>query len=987
MSLNINLVAEANVAPNDQEFLQRIFASVARDKKRALSEEQDPLVAAIFEEYNSISWRADRSQIQASTSIRNVLRSRAIALALFDDGGRLDLEHVQRAIQLLEKALYPLGPGRLYDSERQEWILTSLKRLEGSKELQRLVQNVHASHANPIANELIRETLRLTPKDPITDREARAAALSAWFTYLRQSVGSCFATAPTIIIHQEQSEQFFRDVAELLTTGQLKRTFGGKEYAAPLSPSWGAGDLKRQIVVRKGESDNQLELWLCPGILNALVETDLIDGAQPLRTRLAQAKAVLAKAIDAICGPRSEAVTSSETLLKTCLMQHLEMPLEQTDDEQARGPIFAVGGVLQGSFASGGATHKSRQLTKLMEQATVSFKLLADNALLKSWEFTVASFAETKPTFTRWNLYASLGVNYDDVGGIGECIYTISKDRLDRQNNEVQDYQAQYDMMYPLVKNLESRLRTASTEKEIRWLKSDYQSKSYEFRRITEMRDDANRLAHWWANIPKMVLSYYDMLFPQYFQEVYDADMHDVGPNPYDDSPAGFRLLYKWGRTNSSQWTRIHTVDEYIDALANFFTITERELSQYAEFEGREKELSDLISEVVRRVRSREFIESAFDRMADKNRVPRVKDPLNNLDKVSKKPWVYTSGGSLDSLVGCYWKREEKLTQVEKWMESPTELLVTVIDALRDIPNADLDPFLENPTRSMLMHSPTHAFLLKPGSPNLRAALESKSFTYTWVRDKLILPRERFSSGIKLDVSQMQFLVDEIAQVLPLEQQHYFRKTCGTVWGTASPMAFRAEVEKKLGSSHRGLASISMDLIDTVLYRSLPLTSIEQLEKRVETVVSAVPGMDRIKKSDLNELLSRIQKNLLGIRCLTAQQLISICCSVVLIALNETSYSEDLFKKIVSQARLEGYLLPEPILFADTNWVHDKFAFVVNPGTAELEFWRTDPLGYTGSPISAWKQWLDGSHKEHKWGVYTRPSEYVTADGSPFQIR
>ena len=52
---------------------------------------------------------------------------------------------------------------------------------------------------------------------------------------------------------------------------------------------------------------------------------------------------------------------------------------------------------------------------------------------------------------------------------------------------------------------------------------------------------------------------------PEYFQEVYDADMHeDVEGSLYDDSPAGFRLLYKHGRRNPGTWTLIHTPESIL---------------------------------------------------------------------------------------------------------------------------------------------------------------------------------------------------------------------------------------------------------------------------------------------------------------------------------------------------------------------------------------------------------------------------------------
>ena len=72
-----------------------------------------------------------------------------------------------------------------------------------------------------------------------------------------------------------------------------------------------------------------------------------------------------------------------------------------------------------------------------------------------------------------------------------------------------------------------------------------------------------------------------------------------------------------------------------------------------------------------------------------------------------------------------------------------------------------------------------------------------------------------------------------------------------------------------------------------------------------------------------------------------------------------------------------GYAMPKPILFADTNWVKEYFAFTVNPGNRRLELWRTDILGTTGYPMSIWEHWLNGSQRQAQWGVYTKPQEYT----------
>ncbi len=67
----------------------------------------------------------------------------------------------------------------------------------------------------------------------LTDRHVICAILSALLCPLRQSVGSCFATAPAILVHEEQLELFLDDMQQLLYKGHSDSCFGrGGVYGA-----------------------------------------------------------------------------------------------------------------------------------------------------------------------------------------------------------------------------------------------------------------------------------------------------------------------------------------------------------------------------------------------------------------------------------------------------------------------------------------------------------------------------------------------------------------------------------------------------------------------------------------------------------------------------------------------------------------------------------------------------------------------------------
>jgi len=266
----------------------------------------------------------------------------------------------------------------------------------------------------------------------------------------------------------------------------------------------------------------------------------------------------------------------------------------------------------QSGRSSGGKGQACAHYFLALDQAKKSFKMLTDNALLKCWEFTVASFAETKATFSRWNLYSSLGFRAEEPGGIGGCLYETINSKVQACNREVEEFHEQYSYLYLVVREIESRMRHAASEEELRWVRADYQAKSAELATLQQLRDEAQMRARHYANLFQHLIDTYLALFPSYFQEVYDAEMMDVSGSIYDDSPAGFRLLYKHGRTNTAMWSWITNTQEFVEMLASFFMAAEREIEHQELFKGIEKELAEVTSVIVNHVRTEKFFGDRF---------------------------------------------------------------------------------------------------------------------------------------------------------------------------------------------------------------------------------------------------------------------------------------------------------------------------------------------------------------------------------------
>lgn len=978
MDPEVSVFEKAQIPSSDPRFLKRVFFQTAKGRKE---KKQNSYSAFAEEEFGSLSRRFEKSLFQEASLARNLIRARKIAEFLITDQGELKLGELPLLLEELEAHAYFLGPGWESDAPRQAHLISLLKLLHENKALQRALRLISRPENNKNADDIIRQTLLLPENSGINDALARKAALSALLCHLRQNVGSCFATAPAIILQNEQPEQFLKDIDELLSTGRMKRVAGGVEYSVPLTHSFGSGNLSKAVAV---ESSNSEQIALSPGLLHGFENAGLIDSSLHLKEKIEKSKNLVLEALKNELQKRGgqQFLITAENVIKAVLMAHFKINEKELAEYLDRPRLLVQTTLMmsapQSAHGMGGKGEACSAYLVALEKAKIGFKIVEENALLKSWEYTLASFAETKPGFTRWNMYASLGFNSDEPGGIGAYLYGEIKDKLDRANSKVQEMQYDYETVYSQLKFMEGRMRGASSEREAHWLRMEYEAKRNEYNTLEEIRNREHFKAQRYANLLSEMIDAYDELFPNYFQEVYDPDMHDVEVGPYEDSPAGFRLLYKHGRKNTGQWTLIHNPQEFIEALVSFFSATEIELVGREEFEGLQQDISDLVTGLILHVRKDEFMETAFHRMAKAHDAPLIKDPLKHLDKIDKKPWAYTSGGTMDNLVACYFKLGHKPFQQERWVEDETELLVFLLDTLKQMPPG-VSEEVKRGARRVLIHSPTHAFTVKGDFPELVQSLSQELFTYTYVRDHLIVPYQKFIERQLLTPAMSSYLFNQLSEKIPKEFRPRFNALSVQLFGERTPSEFRSalclEVEHDKLLYRNGYPVVSREAVDSLLFESLPFTPREKWAARMTKLLKDLPGL-----SDHADAISKGIDEIIALRgeeeFLSAQQLQNLCKALLCRILNETSTPYNYSLLVADKARELGYAMPVSLRFADTNWVNDYFAFLVNPGTGTLDFWRVNADANQGFRMSSWDMWLNGSRKDRTWGLYTKPHEY-----------
>lgn len=828
----------------------------------------------------------------------------------------------------------------------------------------------------------------------ITLRDARCAVLSAWMCYLRQNVGSCFASAPAIVVQQYQPNYFLSDIKQLLGQRGISRVIEGQEFTVPISQSQGDGvffntfsekELKQSPVVR----------WVCQEVF------------QCSRVPMTVWRRLF-----------SQTGTASLAKLFQGLIQHQS----QQQSHNKKVPSHAD-------------VSRLAQLTTSVEQVSglscpkllalrEGIARLSDHPLLKIWEFSLASFSETRQQFCRWNLYMSLGMDKSQEGGIGEYLYDALNSKLEEANRETQKVTEELEPLRDRVNYAVSRLNTASSESQMSWLQADYRNVKAEYeamdRQHIALRSKAQKLAHLYSGL----LDCYDNLFPKYFQEVYDPSLggqlleQEKGAFDfqYEDRPAGFRLLFKNGSTSLSRWQGIYSGKEYIDALTTFFRVSELEISDQQEFKGIEKELSEVVTGLMLHIRSDHFLKLSFKRLLKEKGIVDPPVELHLLENSLTTPWCFVSGGTMNALVSHYYGRLDEASITRFTPYRCDELWVFLIDTLRAVPGWLREKMDKSPGIPLLMHSGDHAFTLRGNYYPFCKSWNVSQYPYTWIRDDFISPQQELYSQITLSMEQQEALFIHVARRWPQARGHKLfslkkieKTAVGAPFNSRARITEFSQVTKNILLTHSEPPRLEKALeavISSVLWENVPfLDTGDAIDRTEQLCVEFLPGFLGVSFKDNSEAVdcskmvaSRVKHILLGgvFGGDLDQKGVKTCQKTLLLPLGRAVYWNILLSTIQSvfleknisttcfdnnlvklQEQLYHFNLgPKvPHVFGDSNWPRESLGFVVNPLTLDLEVWRVYPAGTIGFPMILWNEF----DKESTYGVFSDPLQYKLA--------
>lgn len=922
----------------------------------------------ISSSFEPLSSQMDQTLLQESAPYRSLARAKLIADYLIDDDGVMDLALLEPLIQEIENNLYSLLPNHEMDAIFFKHQLNGVKTLRDDKEVRRLLFLIDKPENHKIAEEMVQRACGLESKAGLTKAHARRAALSAYLTLLRQNVGSCFATAPALLIQEEKPAYLLKDLSDLLATGRLKRVIAGIEYSVPLSSSLGIGDLRKQLFLTSGSDALLQKAALAPGLQLAFSAAEV---------KPHQIFPLLQETFREILQHYTTLNVSVEDLLKKALLKHLEITEKELEEYELRTKPHLPFGIIDWTPTGKGKStgEKCASFFQLFDTAKKNFISLTDHPLLKAWEFTLASFCETQSDFAKWNLYSSLGMDPREPGGIGEILYRAISLHVERSNQKMLSIQDEYQTAYLQLQGVETKVKNATSETELRWIRADYLSKKNEFYTLEEMRNKESKRGHKLASLFQFIVDHLVELFPKYFQEVYDPDLKEVVTGPYDDAPAGFRLMYKHGRTNTAAWSFIRNYQEFIDTLSSFFNAFEVEYLREPDIAAVEKEFTDAVTQMSVHIRSEEFIQSAFDRMARHHKTAPVADPLHNLDKIPKKPWAYTSGGTMGTLIANYFSREEAPADSTIWVETTQELLLFLEDTMKKVPYKEAEKFLEKPCCSYLMHSPTHAFRFLPGLYPFNKAWQDRQYTYTFVRDKYVEPTKQFYNRIRLDTEMIRSLLQEIRLKLHAELTASFDLAFRMLPRSLSPQEFYSFFARSVHQD-RTLGSLldyfyPRSEVDSLLFANIPYVRRYHIEEKAMEILEPLCQHDpQLLYKTFGEVLPNAPE------VMPSKDFLALLLEILQKVYQKSALNVPLRQTLLQAMQEKELRPPPPVVFADSNWMSDYFAFLVSPATHELELWRVTPFSVKGSPLSIWKPYLDGSVKHPPWGIYMDKRNY-----------
>lgn len=891
----------------------------------------------------SLSKGFDRAKVQRGDLFRLQSLSRHLANFIIDDDGDLFLDKVDFCIEKGADSRAFLLEDNFDDAFFVERMIQALIFISSDKTFIKKLKKLSLPVANKRTEGLIRQTLLIGHEEKITNAHVRKAIICALLTPLRQTVGSCFATALGILVQKQDLMQLFLDLEELIKTGTLKRVIHGKVYYVPQNPSMGMGELRRAFSL-----EQFMLLPHCPSLQFAFDRVDhfLLQNAFSSFFSLNAGPQEKKETIQTLILDFLEEQKANNLyeLLEGILKKHFSLKEEDflAKKRLEKTEFFIASQMHAQGLNSSKKKEKIDQYFIAKEILFSTFQSFVDSPLLKSWEYTLASFCDVKREFTLWNLFSSLGLSHEDKEGVGGFLYKEIEKKLQEVHQEIIAMHQEATLLEGKIRGSEAILHRIDIPTEEVRLRSEIAAGMQSIQMLLNRKEEKEKVAEGLSELYSYMIKTYMELFEDYFQEVYDPEMVDYPSFDYNDSPAGFRLLYTHGRKDTSTWSPITDAEEFIRELRDFFMVTENRVIAASHYDLRE-EISLLTTELIQYIQSPVFIESALKRVQVTHQSVLGEMEKQVKELIVQKPWGYISGGTLDTLVQTYFKKDG-LEKEEKLIETPSDLFSWLTSILKK---------QEHVAKTLLAFNGGHAFLLCPYFSSFQSLWQKEAAAESLLQTFYEMPSRAFITGLHLTKAMQVDLISE------------YMKNSEKLEEILASFIFREEVSvSEFTGNFLSTVNINPNSFIAFLYKAL---LIPQSPAMILDIFDQLPFDSLARREKAKNLFDKRPLNALSLQREVKKCLIQTYESV--------SLPYDYHKEILNVLNDQKKIFPRPILFADTNWPCYLFGFVYHPLTLELDLWRFDTIGFEGYPLSE-----QTPHFNSNWGVIFEKLFYENLD-------
>lgn len=880
-----------------------------------------------------------RAALQAPTLARNTAVARETSTRLIKPDGSFDGDF---DTLLNEVGTQPKSP-------QKKHLTRMLKQLKDDPALREKITSIPQPDPKNPANDFIRATLGLKRDEVVTAAHARQAVLSSLMAEMRQKdVGSCFGTSVAIRIHDTQPGNFLNDMVALMTTGKLTRTVDGEQIEVPISPNMSMGQVDQKMKLKRSGAKvgDKVDLHDAPGFSASL---DTL-GVPPEKR-----KEVVDEALTELRASKTAKIKAALAALPKTVDKKVRKKLEQdalialrdAPDSDVKALIVEVTKNLDPTQKAAAATACDNYDTAAEDEVTpndilrqVAMKragiteadLLALERMRDLGKKVRALQGEsTTPEAQKvMNAYSKVA---DLVTSKREKFETYEKELNASQNGFLaqQDNRLlrawEYTVSAMAEKGTTKRQTTRLTKAATKTVNDQMDTI------LTEAKLTADPgLKVKLDDAAKKLKTKFEALFKARIQSGYDASVQGELSADGSSDRGAFALFDTTGATDPADWIKIDDERAYADVVSGLM------MESWLELYGKEKDVElrnqarALADKLAEAARTEGFIKSAND------------NTKAQYDGEEQKPWQAVRGNLSKNLLPVYYEKPAP-KMVKRKPTSTADLMNFILESTKAMWTDIQDGVNRDPEgASIPVSSGTHAFTLRPGSPGLKAAIESGEDPATWTSKKVNADKAkaRGQRETKLTPGLKKSILDNV--LAGYRKAKSLRKLIETALGPDPTVDdLRKAIADSCGDDKlkkRMQNKMAFAMTQVVL----PPVQAADLDKVIDKSLEKLGVPEGKREAVKNKAHTTA---LAGSATEASMTTIEKAIAAALKA--EAVEDDEAAAGLKVNGALQSAIEPPGIVFADTNWGggdhHTVFAMVTNPLTDELEMWRMNEDG------------------------------------------